>query len=73
MLERIQKVLREHKDDEPLVITEETTFEELELDSLELIELIMEFEDEFGVTLEADDSLKSIKDLIAVIGAQEQA
>ena len=68
MLEKITKVLRTYKDDQELVVTEQTTFEELELDSLDTVELVMEIEKEFSITIEFDETIKSIGDLIKVIG-----
>jgi acyl carrier protein len=41
-------------------ITREATFEELDVDSLDLVELLQIAEEEFGVQLEADDA-KDIK------------
>ena len=67
MLERIAKVLKDYKGDDSLVITEDTTFEELELDSLDTVELIMSLEDEFGVTIETSESIKSVGDLLKII------
>ncbi len=67
MLEKIAKILREYKDDNDLVITESTTFEELELDSLDTVELVMNLEDEFSVTIEMSETIKSVGDLLKVI------
>jgi len=63
MLEKIAQVIREYKGNDDLVITEDTTFASLELDSLEMVELIMKFEEDFGVTIEVNDSIKTIGDL----------
>ena len=67
MLEQIAKVLREYKEDDNLIVTEETTFAELELDSLDTVELVMNLEEELDVTIEMDESVKSVKDLMGVI------
>lgn len=67
MLERIAKVLKDYKSDDSLIITEDTTFEELELDSLDTVELIMSLEDVFGVTIETSESIKSVGDLLKII------
>jgi acyl carrier protein len=50
-----------------LVITENTTFEELEFDSLDIVELVMNIEEEFSVTIEMEESIKSVGDLMKVI------
>lgn len=71
MLKRIEKILKEYTCNNELIVTESTTFAELELDSLDTVELIMSLEDEFGVTIEMSDSLKSVEDLIKAIEAQK--
>ena len=67
MLEKITKVLREYKGNNELVINESTTFEELELDSLDTVELVMNLEEEIGKTIELSESIKTIGDLLKVI------
>ena len=67
MLEKIAKLLKEYKSDDQLVITESTTFEELEFDSLDIVELVMNIEEEFSVTIEMEASIKSVGDLMKVI------
>ena len=67
MLDKITNILRAYKSDESLVVSENTTFEELGLDSLDIVQLIMEIEDTFNITIEMDKSMKDIAALIAVI------
>jgi acyl carrier protein len=53
-------------------ITREATFEELDIDSLDLVELAQIVEDEYGVVLKGDDmkELKSVGDAIDLISAR---
>ena len=67
MLERITKVLKEYKGNDGLTVTENSTFEELEFDSLDTVELIMNLEDEFGVTIEMNENIKTVGDLMKAI------
>lgn len=69
MLERIAKVLKDYRQDEDLVITAETTFVELSFDSLDTVEIVMNLEEEFGVTIEMNENIKSIGDLMKIIEA----
>ncbi|MCL2807838.1 MAG: phosphopantetheine-binding protein [Coriobacteriia bacterium] len=69
MLEKITSILREFKGDDSLVVTEETTFEELGIDSLDSVELVMSIEDEFDITIEMSADTQSIGDLIKSIDA----
>ncbi len=66
MLERIAKVINDYMESERS-ITEETTFAELELDSLDMVELVMNLEEEFGVNIEMDESLKTVGDLMTLL------
>ncbi|MEG1869547.1 MAG: acyl carrier protein [Oscillospiraceae bacterium] len=50
-------------------IKPETTFEQLGFDSLDIVELVMTFEDEFGVTIEVDENLKTVGDVVKVLDA----
>jgi acyl carrier protein len=70
MLKRIEKVLRVNRGDDNLTVTPETVLAELGLDSLDMAELVMELEDEFEITLETDEAIKTVADLTAKIEAQ---
>jgi acyl carrier protein len=50
-------------------ITREATFEELDIDSLDLVELAQIVEDEYGVVLKGEDmkELKTVGDAIELI------
>lgn len=52
-----------------LVYEEDVSFEELELDSLDKIELVVEVEKEFGVLIYDNemDNIKSIKDMTDLV------
>ena len=67
MLEKITQVLRDYKDQPDLEVTEQSTFAELELDSLDTVELVMNLEEEFSVTIEMDENIQSVGDLIKII------
>ncbi|MCL2577676.1 MAG: phosphopantetheine-binding protein [Defluviitaleaceae bacterium] len=69
MLEQLTTVLRNYKSDDSLQVAETTTFEELSLDSLDVVQLIMDIEEEFGVTIELDKSMKDVGSLLTVIAA----
>jgi acyl carrier protein len=53
-------------------VTPEATFEELEIDSLDLVELAQVIEDEFGVKLDGSDvaGLKTVGEVIALVASR---
>lgn len=67
--ERVVKVLADAKDCDKSAVRMESTWAELELDSLDTVELVMNLEDEFGVQLEMNENLKTIGDVVAAIEA----
>lgn len=67
VFERVVNVLVDTKDCERESINLESTWKELELDSLDAVEVVMNLEDEFGIELEMDESFKCIGDVVAVI------
>jgi len=73
MLEEIAEALREYKDDKTLQITPETTFADINLDSLDTVELVMQLEDKFGVSIEMNGDIDSVGDLMKAILAAQSA
>ena len=71
-LEKIRAMIADKIDIDPSTITEESTFEELKMDSLDLVEIVMDVEDEFDICIETSDGLNTIGDLIALIRSQEK-
>lgn len=56
MLERIKEIIEEQLGLDNLVVTEETSFkDDLDVDSLDLFELVMALEEEYGVQMPSEE------------------
>lgn len=67
MLEKVKEVIEEKLNAEGLEITEETSFkDDLNADSLDLFELVMALEDEFGIEIPSEDleKLNTVGDVL---------
>jgi len=69
MLVKITEMLRDYKGEPDLEVTEKSSFTEMELDSLDTVELVMNLEEEFSVTIEMSENIQTVGDLIKVIEA----
>jgi len=67
VFEKVVEILRNYKEEPELEISMESTFEELELDSLDTVELVMEIEEAFDTSIEMDTELKTIADVVGLI------
>ena len=65
MFEKIQEMMVESLSLEKDDIKLESTFESLEIDSLDVFELVTEIEEEFDIEIEDAENLKSVQDLVA--------
>ena len=66
---KVQEIIAEQLELDPAKITMESSLmEDLEADSLDVIELVMAFEDEFGVKM-PDEELENIKTVGDIVNA----
>ncbi|KNZ41568.1 phosphopantetheine-binding protein [Acetobacterium bakii] len=67
VFEKIVEILRNYKEEPELEVTMTSSFEELELDSLDTVELVMEIEEAFDTSIEMDGTLLTIGDVVGLI------
>ncbi|MBF0312245.1 MAG: acyl carrier protein [Oligoflexia bacterium] len=75
MQEKIIQLVSEATKIDPSKITANTNFiEDLNLDSLDIVELMMKMEDEFGIEIPENEAenLKCIKDVVGYIESKKQ-
>jgi len=70
--ETIAKLIAETKDIDVTTIKPDSTFADMGLDSLDVAELVMNMEDELGVTIEISPALKTIQDVAALVDEQKK-
>ena len=63
MLERIIDYLSRTMDIPAEELDRDTTFESLQLDSLDTVEMVMDLEEELGIELELEDRITTIGEL----------
>ena len=64
-LDTIKDILVENLDLDRDLITEESTFDSLNIDSLDMVELICELEDRLGIDFGEPEDLQTVGDVIA--------
>ncbi len=74
--EKIKEIIVELLEVDPKQVTMEARFrEDLEADSLDLVELIMEFEEQFGAKIPDDDAqkIKTVGAAVAYVSERQPA
>ena len=66
-LETIKQIIKKQIDIDTSNITMDTTFEDLQIDSLDLAEIVMDIEEAFDISIETGDGLKTVADLVDYI------
>jgi acyl carrier protein len=64
---KIAQAIAQRRGSDASQITSETRFDELQLDSLDVAELIMELEDEFSITIDMAQLGATVGDLVNLV------
>ena len=67
VFEKVVAVIAEHTSTDVSEFKEYTTFESLGVDSLDIVEMVMKFEDEFGTELELEEQFNTVGELAKFI------
>ncbi|WP_333637095.1 acyl carrier protein [Ligilactobacillus animalis] len=74
ILNKVQEIVSEQLDvDAADIVLTADIKEDLEADSLDVFEIMNEFEDELDIQLEADESIKTIQDVVDHVAKQLEA
>jgi acyl carrier protein len=67
IFEKTAKILADYRDMDIAEITMETKFEDIGLDSLDMVDVVMMLEEEFDVEIEIQERIKTVSDLVSLI------
>ena len=67
--EKVAKIIADNRGIEESEIAMGTSFEELGFDSLDTVELVMNLEEEFSISIEINENLKTVADVVSLIDA----
>ena len=67
VFEKVQEIIAEELGEETDEVTMETTFDDLDADSLDVFQVISEIEDEFDIQIETEEGLNTVGDLVAYV------
>ena len=70
VFEKVQEIIVEELGKDASEVTLESTVDDLDADSLDLFQVISEIEDACDIQIEAEDSLKTVGDLVAYVEEQ---
>ena len=65
--QKIVDIIVDAKGIDAATITPESNFKDLNVDSLDIAEMAMTLEDEFGVTIELEEGVNTVEDLVNLI------
>jgi len=71
VFEKVQDIIADELGKEKEEVTLETSFEELDADSLDLFQIINDIEDEFDVEVDTESDMKTVSDLVKYVEAQQ--
>ena len=67
VFEKVQEIIVEELAKDAEEVKVETTFDELDADSLDVFQVISEIEDEFDIQIETEEGLNTVGDLVAYV------
>ncbi|HCA33615.1 MAG TPA: acyl carrier protein [Lachnospiraceae bacterium] len=73
ILERLTKIMEDNAllgDIDVSTINDDTTFDDLDLDSLDQVDMAMSCEEEFGISIDLENPPKTVGELVSIIKEQ---
>ena len=67
VFDKIVETIVDSKGIEASSVKPESTFKDLNVDSLDIAEMVMTLEDEFNITIELEEGIATVQDLVNLI------
>ena len=67
IFDKIVETIVDSKGIDAASVTPDSTFKDLNVDSLDIAEMVMTLEDEFGITIELEEGVATVRDLVKLI------
>lgn len=67
VFEKVQEIIVEELGKDAEEVTLNTTFDDLDADSLDVFQVISEIEDAFNIQIETEEGLNTVGDLVAYV------
>lgn len=71
VFDKISDIISEKMDIDKATISMDSSFESLKIDSLDMVEIVMDIEEEFDISIEDAENLKTVADLVSFIDANK--
>lgn len=72
ILEKVKEIISEQLNISPEEINEETAFEDLGADSLDLFQVVSEIEDQWNIRIDEVEKIKTVSDVVNFIENNKQ-
>ena len=72
VFEKVQEIIVEELGKDAEEVTLNTTFDDLDADSLDVFQVISEIEDAFDIQIETEEGLNTVGDLVAYVEEKVQ-
>lgn len=73
IFEKVKEILMKELNLSGEEVTLEASFEGLGIDSLDLVELVMQLEEEFDINMEETEGMKTVEDVVRYIETAKEA
>ena len=67
IFQKIVETIADNKGIDASSITPESNFKDLNVDSLDIAEMVMTLEDEYGISIELEEGIATVQDLVKLI------